>query len=149
MRVQLRSRLNTDPDWVWNTVKRSDTLHFIARLLIRFSPEDGAFPEIWSRGDYRATMLLFAILPIGKQTIGIRYPDGEEGRVLRDDGHGTMIRVWDHWIFIEPAEDDENQTVYTDRVDVDAGLLTLVVAGFARIFYAHRQRRWKKLARLR
>jgi len=88
-------------------------------------------------------MLAFGLFPIGEQTIGIEYPleDGRR-RILRDNGHGALIKQWDHWIFVEP---DGEGTRYTDRVDVDAGLLTPFVSAFARIFYRHRQRRWRRL----
>ena len=124
MRVELTTQIPRDPEWVWATVKRSDTLEFIAKPLVVFRPDAGSFPEVWTEGDYRASMWLFGVLPIGKQTIGIRYPEGDEGRVLRDDGHGTMISVWDHWIFVEPSSDAEGASRYTDRVDVKAGVLT-------------------------
>jgi len=35
----------------------------------------------------------------------------------------------------------------TDRVHIDAGMLTPLVAAFARLFYAHRQKRWRALAK--
>ena len=89
-------------------------------------------------------MTLFGVVPIGMQTIGIEYPKGDDGYVLRDNGRGTMISVWDHWIFVEP--DEHGGTRYTDRVDVEAGVLTPFVSTFARAFYGHRQRRWQELA---
>ena len=102
-------------------------------------------------GDYRADMRLFGAIPMGEQTIGIRFPEGDgsgrgtERYVLRDKGHGSSARVWDHFIIVE--HDGSGGTSYTDRVTVDAGWRTPFVAAFARAFYAHRQRRWKKLAR--
>jgi hypothetical protein len=32
-------------------------------------------------------------------------------------------------------------------VHIDAGMLTPLVAAFARLFYAHRQKRWRALAK--
>ena len=145
MRVELTSIIPRNPEWVWERVKRSDTLHFIAHPLIRFRPKAGRFPEIWTEGEYEAGMSQFGVLPIGSQVIGIEYPQGKDGYVLRDNGRGTLIRLWDHWIFVEP--DGQGGTRYTDRVDVKAGLLTPLIAGFARIFYGHRQRRWQSLAK--
>jgi hypothetical protein len=53
-------------------------------------------------------------------------------------------RRWDHWIAIEP---ERRGTRYTDTVHIDAGLLTPLIVAFARIFYRHRQRRWRRLAK--
>ena len=77
----------------------------------------------------------------------ISYPEPPRDgvRVLRDNGYSPIIKRWDHWIEIE---DVGGKTRYTDRVHIDAGLLTAPVAAFARVFYAHRQRRWRKLVRL-
>ena len=56
---------------------------------------------------------------------------------------GALIRRWDHLITIEPA--GPRRTRYTDWVEAEAGLLTPLVWAFARVFYAHRQRRWQRL----
>jgi hypothetical protein len=56
-----------------------------------------------------------------------------------------LIHCRDHWITIAPGAAD-GTTHYTDRVEIEAGLLTPLIAGFARVFYAHRQRRWRALA---
>ena len=46
-------------------------------------------------------------------------------------------------ITIEPTGD--GRSAYEDRLDIDAGWRTPFVAAFAKAFYAHRQRNWKKL----
>jgi len=92
-------------------------------------------------------MFLFGVIPLGWQAIVITLPEPEgNSRFVRDNGYSLLIRRWDHWITIEPAGDG-TCTRYTDTVHVDAGLLTPLIAGFAKVFYAHRQRRWRALAR--
>ena len=151
--LELTTSIPAPPDTVWGHVRTSRLLDYVIHPLIKFQPKSArGFPDIWVEGDYRADMRLFGAIPMGEQTIGIRYPEGDgsgasEGAkryVLRDDGHGSSARVWDHWIIIEP--DGSGGTLYTDRVTVDAGWRTPFVAAFARAFYAHRQRRWQKLA---
>ncbi|WP_417254198.1 hypothetical protein [Celeribacter sp.] len=89
------------------------------------------------------SMVWRGIIPLGRQTIRISYPETPSGtKHLRDNGHSAMIKRWDHLIVLET---DGSGTRYTDRVAIDAGLLTLPVARFAKAFYAHRQRRWQKL----
>lgn len=70
-------------------------------------------------------------------------PQGE-ARFIRDNGYGPLIKRWDHWITIAPGVD--GTTSYTDRVVIEAGLLTPLIAGFARVFYANRQSRCRRLA---
>ena len=57
-----------------------------------------------------------------------------------------MIRSWRHEITTTPLGD--NQCQYVDRIDIDAGPMTPVVAAFAAVFYRYRQRRWRSLAPL-
>ncbi len=47
---------------------------------------------------------------------------------------------------LDHAAPSPGGTLYRDRVEIDAGLLTPVVAALARVFYRHRQGRWRALA---
>ncbi len=143
MRIELSCWLPRSPDWVWERVQESETLDFVAAPWLRFKPKAGRFPARWAAGNHDATLLLFGVVPLGWQTIGIEYPADAGPMTLRDNGHGLMAQQWDHWIFVTP---DGDGTRYTDRVDVSAGVLTPLVALFARMFYAHRQRRWRLLS---
>tara|TARA_Y100000296_G_scaffold33499_1_gene38776 strand:+ start:955 stop:1422 length:468 start_codon:yes stop_codon:yes gene_type:complete len=142
--VELTTLLDAPPEEVWDRVQTSALLQHVAAPLIRFVPRGERFPRRWSPSEYRAWMFVFGIFPIGWQTIGIEYPvSPATTHVLRDNGHSPLIRRWDHWIEIAP---ENGGTRYTDRVHIDAGILTPLVAGFARLFYAHRQSRWRALA---
>lgn len=148
MRMTLTTEFACPPETVWAQVHRPALLHWIARPLLRFTPRDPRpWPARWRPGRYRTGMWAFGVIPLGGQWVGIEFPEGEtlnNGRgVLRDNGSGTLIRVWDHWIFVEDL--GAGRTRYTDRVDVKAGLLTPFIWLFARVFYGHRQRRWKRL----
>ncbi|MCE2843225.1 MAG: hypothetical protein ACK44O_05930 [Novosphingobium sp.] len=141
--VELSTYLDAPPEQVWDHVQTSRLLHYVARGMIRFVPAGAPFPERWTAGEYRTWMWLFGIIPLGWQAIGIELPPQEPGRhVVRDNGHGPLIRRWDHWIEITAEEEG---TRYVDRVHIEAGLLTPLIWAFARLFYAHRQRRWRKL----
>ncbi|WP_199797839.1 hypothetical protein [Porphyrobacter sp. HT-58-2] len=145
--VVLTTSLSCTPDEAWAKVKTSALLQHIAAPLIRFTPKGGkAFPAVWEPGEYRAWMWLFGVLPIGWQAVVISAPEPQgDTRFVRDNGYGPLISRWDHWIEISPGVN--STTTYTDRVTIEAGPLTPLIAGFARLFYAHRQRRWRKLAR--
>lgn len=129
-------------------MQTSALLEHVAAPLIRFKPKGGAqLPAIWREGEYRAGMWLFGVIPIGWQAVVISHPEPEGAvRFVRDNGYGPLIKRWDHWISIAPAPSGPG-TAYTDTVTIEAGLLTPLIAAFARVFYAHRQRRWRALAR--
>ena len=144
--VTLSTRLDCTADEAWERVCTSALLMHVAAPLIRFTPKGGTrFPAHWKPGEYRAWMWLFGLIPIGWQAVVISepQPDGAT-RFIRDNGYGPLIRRWDHWIAITPMPD--GTTHYVDRVDIDAGLLTPLIERFARVFYGHRQRRWRALA---
>ncbi|MEM6266176.1 MAG: hypothetical protein AAF707_01525 [Pseudomonadota bacterium] len=145
--VELTSHLECHPDEAWRQVQTSALLQHVTHPLIRFVPRGGDFPAIWQPGEYRAWMFLFGLVPLGWQAVVISHPapDGNR-RYVRDDGYSPLIKSWDHWVIIEPDERADH-TRYTDRVLIDAGVLTPLIALFARIFYAHRQRRWRALAK--
>jgi len=144
--VELSTTLACTPDEAWTRVRTSVLLLHVAAPLIRFTPKgDARFPEVWQPGEYRAWMWLFGLIPIGWQAVVISEPEPQgDARFIRDNGFSPLIRRWDHWITIAPGEG--GTTRYTDRVDVEAGPLTPLIAAFARVFYAHRQSRWRALA---
>ena len=145
--VERTCTLECSADDAWERVGTSALLHHITSPLIRFAPKGGPFPKRWREGEYRAIMWLFGLLPIGWQAIVISFPAPKDGtRFVRDNGYGPLIQRWDHWIEITPG-DHPSQTRYTDRVAVEAGLLTPIIAGFAQAFYRHRQKRWQALAK--
>ncbi|KPP86975.1 hypothetical protein [Erythrobacter sp. HL-111] len=143
--VELATHLDCSPEQAFAQVRRSALLEHIAAPLIRFKPLGRPFPEFWHPGEYRARMFLFGVIPIGWQAVVISLPE-PSGKVLyvRDNGYGPLIRQWDHWIAIGPDPGGRG-TRYIDQVTIDAGVLTPIVAGFARSFYTHRQRRWRAL----
>jgi hypothetical protein len=147
--VERATHLDCPPEEAFAQVQRSALLEHVAAPLIRFAPRGAPFPEKWEPGEYRAGMFLFGLVPIGWQAVVISQPEAAgETRFVRDNGYGPLIKRWDHWIAIGPDPGGRG-TRYIDQVTIDAGVFTPVVAAFARIFYAHRQRRWRALARSR
>lgn len=145
--VELSTYLDARPETVWAHVQTSKLLHYVTRGMIRFLPMGKPFPEQWAEGEYRAWMFLFGFLPMGWQAIRIEMSEQPRGRyAVHDNGYGPLIKRWDHWIEIAPEAEG---TRYIDRVHIDAGILTPFICAFARIFYAHRQRRWRKLVALK
>lgn len=143
--ITLTTTLPCHPDKVWARVQTSALLLHVAFPMIRFTPLNGTrLPRVWKPGEYRVRMWLLGFIPVGWQAVVISTPAPEgERRFIRDNGYGPLVRRWDHLITIAPGE--RGTTIYTDRVIIEAGLLTPVVAMFAELFYAFRQRRWREL----
>lgn len=146
-RLELTTTLPAPITQVWEALQRPATLLWVSRGWLGFHPVDPpALPARWpEEGDFTVTLTAFGMIPIGRQVLGIRRPPvSPPRRALRDKGHGTLVRVWDHVIDLEPA--GPGATRYTDRVRIEAGWLTPLVRLWARGFYAHRQRRLHRLA---
>lgn len=146
MQVDLATQLPCPLAKVIAQVRTPRLLRQVASPLLSFSPLDPAeFPDTWSEGTYWVKLKLFGVLPIGRQAIVTTYPQTENAQafMLRDNGYSPLINKWDHLI---TAQEVSGGTLYRDRVTIDAGILTPFVWLFARLFYAHRQRRWAVLA---
>jgi hypothetical protein len=141
--------LDASADRVWSHVLQTSLLRHVSFPLQIFVPiSPAAWPAKWSSGDYVVALWTFGVIPFGRHTIAIRFPDGDGAGPpyrLLDDGHGGMIRRWRHLITVTPIEED--RCVYCDEVEVAAGLLTPIVYLFACVFYWHRQRRWQGLVK--
>lgn len=142
--IELSTTLAVPPDKVIEHVGRSALLEYVSRGVLRFAPVDPPrFPERWHEGHYRTKLYLFGFIPLGWQAICIEpQPRSGETWSIRDNGYGWAIKSWDHMIEVTPKGEG---TYYTDRVCVDAGIFTSIVAFFVKLLYSHRQRRWRKL----
>lgn len=128
-------------------VRSPRLLAYVAAPWLRFEPVDPpALPDEWEPGRYLVRLKLLGLLPLGTQVIGIRALEQRGERLLvHDQGSSAWVRVWDHRIEISPAAD--GGTRYCDRVTIEAGWRTPFVGWFARLFFGHRQRRWRRLVR--
>jgi hypothetical protein len=144
MIVQLETMLPATATECQSAVMSPALLCHVTAPLIRFEPvTPPGWPARWQPGPFLVRMKLFGLLPLGEQTIDISLPPTAPGLfLLRDNGHSRLIPRWDHLIIIEAVE---GGTRYTDRVEIEAGWRTPFVWLFARLFYGHRQRRWRQL----
>lgn len=143
--IRLSMPLNAPSRDVADLIRQPKTLLHLAAPVVSFTPVVPAcFPERWEEREYVAKLNLFGILPLGRQVISVSFPEPSPGSFcVRDNGRGTLVRTWDHTI--EITTQPGGGSTYTDRVFIDAGWLTGPIRLFARLFYAHRQRRLKRL----
>lgn len=100
----------------------------------------------WEVGDEVCGLtLLFGVVPFSKHRLMVESIDDDQQTIVSDE-RGGPIRIWRHEIVVTGI--DEHRCSYEDRIQIDAGVLTPLVAAYAKVFYRYRQRRWHLLAPL-
>jgi ligand-binding SRPBCC domain-containing protein len=84
----------------------------------------------------------FGLLPSWSHQIDVV---AVEPHLIRTEEHGGSIRRWRHTLSFTPVGDRSCR--YEDRIDLDAGVLTLLVWLYAHGLYRYRQARWRRLAK--
>jgi hypothetical protein len=145
MKVYLESVLDCPAEKIWDEVQKSSLLLEVIHPLARIVPVDAPeFPERWIEGTtVRCRLYLFGIIPMGTRSILFERID-DAAREIQTREYDPLISRWDHRIRVKPA--DDGRTHYSDEIAIQAGRLTLFVWLFARWFYRHRQKRWRRVA---
>jgi hypothetical protein len=132
MRVQLKLVLDASPDAVWAALRSPAVLAEVSHPFFSFEPlSPRGLPKVWPEGEHPVTArALWSVLPAGEQIIGIRYRTRGAVRIIEDDGGPvsgplTIITSWRHRMAVSAAPG--GTTLYRDRLDISAGLLTPVV----------------------
>lgn len=142
MLVKVMSVFNCNSDQLFNEIKKSKSLFYIAEPLVKFvEVENHLIPEFWEEGKYLIKMYILGFIPFGSQWIIISMDDDIKN--IRDNGYSKIIKKWDHNVYLKDI--GNNRTLYADTIEINAGILTLFIVLFANIFYRFRQKRWKKL----
>ena len=147
MRVSVTTRLPCSLARAWIEVQRPVVLQDVARPLARIEPVDAPqFPDVWESGQtYRCRSYLFGVLPVGTRRIVIERIDPLT-HTIQSRESDALVKTWDHRLALTIGA--RGETTYQDVIEIDAGLLTPLVWGWAQWFYRHRQGRWRRLAAL-
>jgi hypothetical protein len=142
LRFTLETSLECSLEAAWEAVQRRWLLEHVTHPLLKFLPaQPGPLPERLEQGDtLHVNLYVLGFIPFGKHTIHLEHV--QIGQLISRE-HGTFINVWNHIIEIEATP---NGTHYRDRLEIEAGWLTPVILFAARLFYRHRQARWRALA---
>jgi len=144
MLFNLATILDTDADNAWRLIKKPSTFLFVARGLLGVSGSRN-WPDEWCAGQTINTRLwLFHLLPAWRHEIRVLSLD-DSSRVIKTAEKGGLVQTWNHALLVEPISADRCR--YTDKLDVDAGILNLLVWLFLQTFFRYRQMRLRKLAR--
>lgn len=142
--VERSTSLDASADAVWAAVKTPSAFRTVTRGLLAM-PAIRRRQDEWREGEtVVGWVFLFGFLPFSRHHLHIVSID-ESTRTLSSREFGGLITMWNHDIEVSPI--DATSCRYRDRIDIDAGLVTPVVALYARWFYRMRQRRWRVLAK--
>ncbi len=127
---------------VFNLLKNFEILKEIAYPYITFIPINNSNNLVWKEGKtfiFKAKLLGFIPFGIHKITV-IDFK--ENGKIYTHEKN-TYVPIWYHEIILKKT--NENETEYTDIIEIYAGWKTYFVYLWAKLFYAHRQRKWIKI----
>lgn len=135
MHVILRQHLDVDPDTVWRALRSPETMTGLYAPAMVLRPVSGPLPARWATGSSaEVRLLLGGVIPGGHQRVDIRLRQRGDIRILEDRGAPTsgpltVITDWRHRMAVQPARG--GGTLYRDRLDIRAGVLTpLLWIGF-------------------
>lgn len=81
-------------------------------------------------------------LPFGMHRIEVDRLDATDC-VISTRESNRSVPVWNHVITMKAL--DDGHTAYTDEVVIGAGRKTGIVCIWAKAFYKHRQKRWRRM----
>jgi len=142
MRVYVETLLPFSVERVWQAIQSSALLAEASAPLLTFEPIEPAIqPERWTELQrIRLRTFLFGSIALGERTIEVESID-LQSHVIETLERDQVVRRWHHRMAIRPAA--RSQSLYSDTVDIEAGILTPLVWAFARLLYRHRHRRWR------
>jgi hypothetical protein len=149
MRVVLKFEIDAYPDEVWARLHEPAAFQSVAAPLLEFEPVGHRrFPPTWTTGDHLVRARLFGIVPVGDQVI--RVSDSRRGaaRIVEDSGGPVsgalaIIDGWRHRMAVSPLPD--GRTLFRDRLDISAGILTPAVWFGTWLFWQYRGQRIRLL----
>lgn len=93
--------------------------------------------------EFSARLWFFQVIPGWTHHLKIVTDDELE---LYTNERSGPARIWNHRLTFVPT--GKSSCRYTDEIEVEGGLLGVGTAAFIRIFFAYRQWRWRRLARI-
>ena len=152
MRVRLKLTLHCSPDAAWRAIRSPEVFQAVSRPFTTFtSLEPDGYPQSWSEGEHPVEAKAFGVLPMGQQVIAISFREPTPGvRAVVDNGRGVsgglaVVRNWHHTMAVSEAPG--GKTLFRDRLEFDAGLLSPLMWVVYFAFWQWRALRLKQLAR--
>ncbi len=152
MRVQLKLTLDCDPDAAWEALRSPEVFRELYSPLLAVEPtgDDASFPDRWPEGARTVGISAFSgLVPLGQQKLDLSFRTTRGVRILTDDGgpvSGPLAAItrWRHRMAVAAAPD--GGTLYRDRLEFSAGLLSIPVWFVLWVVWQRRGARLRKLA---
>lgn len=131
MHVVLQLDLDASPDQVWQMLNDPLALGQVVAPLLELEPVGHRrFPPAWTPGDHLVRTRLLGLLTIGDQRIRLTVSERAGARILEDSGGPVsgalaIVREWRHRMAVSSLPG--GHTLYRDRLDFSAGVLTPIV----------------------
>jgi hypothetical protein len=145
IKITICSKLNNSINKIWDKILNIETLGEICKPLATFKIITKEKLIKWELNtEYVFKLFIYGFIPFGTHKIILGTIDNEKN-IIKSKEHNNVVKIWNHKIIMEKEE--ERITNYTDEVEIYAGILTLIIAIWGIIFYKHRQKKWKKIAK--
>lgn len=139
MLVRVHTHLPISAETACALALRPQTLRYVLRPLL--STNDDVPDRVEEGDEIAARLYVFGVLPAWRHRIRLVSVLPTE---IHSQESGGPVRSWRHRLIFE--ETSAGHCRYTDEVEIDAGLLTPLVAAVAHLMYRWRSRRWRTLA---
>ena len=146
IKIIISSTLNNSAEKIWNKLLNIETLIEICKPMATFKSKINETEMKWEiNKEYIFKLFIYGFLPFGDHKIILKKLD-KENKIILSNEYNKIVKIWNHLIIIENL--GENEIKYTDEVEIYAGIFTLFTAIWAKLFYKHRQKKWKRISML-
>jgi len=137
--VIVHSELRAPIEKVWDLLKRTDTLTFVAWPLVTYDGQS-CFPTYWRNTGLQINLRprLFGLFPQGDYFVEVQFCNALLRRIRTHEYSATVAR-WDHTMSLKQTN---TGCLMIDQIDIEADKATI---HFAQLFYRWRHWRWKHL----
>ncbi len=140
--VKITSMFPASKKEVFGLLQEFKMLSQIAYPYITFTPINDDENFLWKEGEtFVFRVKLLGYIPFGIHKINVI--EFKENTRIYTNEQNTYVPVWNHEIVLK--ELGKQKTKYTDIVEIYAGWRTYFVYLWAKLFYAHRQRKWIRI----
>ena len=146
IKIIISSTLNNSAEKIWTKLLNIETLVEICKPMATFKSKLNDKEMKWEiNKEYIFKLFIYGFLPFGDHKIILKKLD-KENKIILSNEYNKIVKIWNHLIIMENI--GENEIKYTDEVEIYAGILTLFTAIWAKLFYKHRQKKWKRISML-
>jgi hypothetical protein len=141
--VKVVNEYDATPEQLWMLVTDYDALGEVMQGIASFE----GLPSGRTKTDQKLDVMvsLFGKLPSQPYTMEVLECD-DARMILRSSEHGAGVKSWHHTLTVSETETGSR---LTDKIEIDAGLMTPVFALWARYLYRARHKPRLKLLKQR